>query len=106
MYRKIVLAVDPDGLADSVLPILATLARLSGGQVFVLGAPKSGEAPERLAALERHVRNAASELTEAGMNARGEVRVAQPIAHLNTRPVLVAGRPAHEPQRSSASQGW
>jgi hypothetical protein len=29
MYRRIVLAVDPEGLAESVLPIVAALARPS-----------------------------------------------------------------------------
>jgi len=32
MYRRIVLAVDPEGLAESVLPTVATLARRSGGR--------------------------------------------------------------------------
>lgn len=36
MYRKIVLAYDPGGLADSAVPIVTTLARQSGGEVIVL----------------------------------------------------------------------
>ncbi len=74
MYRRIVLAVDPDGLAESALPILAALARRGGGEVFIVGAAKSGEPPERRAALDKHVKEAAEELTAAGINAHGEVR--------------------------------
>jgi hypothetical protein len=45
MYRRIVLAVDPEGLAESVLPIVAALARRGGGEVFVVGAAKAGDPP-------------------------------------------------------------
>jgi hypothetical protein len=41
MYRRIVLAVDPEGLAECVLPIVAALARRGGGEVFVIGAAKA-----------------------------------------------------------------
>src|SRR5579864_4269429 len=74
MYRRIVLAVDPDGLAESVLPVLATLARRSGGQVFIVGAAKSSDAHELREALDKHVQEATDELTAAGINAQGEVR--------------------------------
>ena len=74
MYRRIVLAVDPEGLAESVLPILGTLARRSGGEVFVVGAAKASDLPEHRAALEKHVREAAGELNAAGVTAHGEVR--------------------------------
>jgi hypothetical protein len=57
MYRRIVLAVDPEGLAESVLPIVAALARRGGGEVFVIGAAKAGDPPEQRAALEKHVRD-------------------------------------------------
>ena len=74
MYRKIVLAVDPDGLAESVLPIVATLARRGGGEVFVVGAAKAGDRPEQRASLEKHVREAVDDLHAAGVRASGEVR--------------------------------
>lgn len=74
MYRRIVLAVDPEGLAESVLPIVAALARRGGGEVFVVGAAKAGDPPEQRAALEKHVREASSELNAAGVTAHGEVR--------------------------------
>jgi len=74
MYRRIVLAVDPDGLAESVLPVLATLARRSGGDVFIVGAAKSSEAQGLREALGKHVQEAADELTAAGINVHGEVR--------------------------------
>ncbi len=67
MYRRIVLAVDPEGLAESVLPIVAALARRGGGEVFVVGAAKASDLPEHTAALEKHVREAAGELNAAGM---------------------------------------
>lgn len=74
MYRRILLAVDPDGLAESVLPILATLARRSGGEVFIVGAANSSEAQDRQDALHKHVQEATDELTAAGIKAHGEVR--------------------------------
>lgn len=73
MYRRIVLAVDPEGLAESVLPVLATLARRSGGQVFVVGTAPADDPTEK-AGLEKNVGEAVSELTEAGVSAQGEVR--------------------------------
>jgi hypothetical protein len=45
MYRRIVLAVDPEGLAESVLPIVAALARRGGAEVFGVGAAKAGDPP-------------------------------------------------------------
>jgi nucleotide-binding universal stress UspA family protein len=74
MYRRIVLAVDPEGLAESVLPIVAALARRGGGEIFVVGAARAGDPPERRAALEKYVRDAAAELNAAGVMAHGEVR--------------------------------
>ena len=74
MYRRIVLAVDPEGLAESVLPIVAALARRGGGEVFVVGAAKADDPPEQRAALEKHVREASGELNAAGVTAHGEVR--------------------------------
>jgi len=74
MYRRIVLAVDPEGLAESVLPIVAALARRGGGEVFVIGAAKAGDPPEQRAALEKHVREATGELNAAGVTVHGEVR--------------------------------
>ena len=78
MDRRIVLAVDPEGLAESVLPTLATLARRSGGEVFVVGVAKADDPPEQRAALEKHVRQAASELNAAGVKAHGDVRQVAP----------------------------
>jgi nucleotide-binding universal stress UspA family protein len=74
MYRRIVLAADPEGLAESALPIVATLARRSGGEVFVVGAAKVGDSAEERAALEKHVREAVEKLKAAGVTAQGEVR--------------------------------
>ena len=74
MYRRIVLAVDPEGVAESVLPIVGALARRGGGEVFVVGAAKAGDPPEQRASLEKHVREAADELNAAGIKAIGEVR--------------------------------
>ena len=74
MYRRIVLAVDPEGLAESVLPIVAALARRGGGEVFVVGAAKAGDPPAQRAALEKHVGDASAELNAAGVTAHGEVR--------------------------------
>ncbi|MGA7912074.1 MAG: universal stress protein [Candidatus Dormiibacterota bacterium] len=74
MYRRIVLAVDPEGLAESVLPLVAALARRSGGEVFVVGAAKASDPPEHRAALEKQVREASGELNAAGVTAHGEVR--------------------------------
>src|SRR5579864_4790721 len=80
MYRRIVLAVDPDGLAESVLPVLATLARRSGGEVFIVGAAKSSEAQDVKETLDRHVQEATAELTAAGINAHGEVRLVPEVS--------------------------
>ena len=69
MYRKIMLPVDPQGLAESVLPIVAALARKSGGQVFVVGVSDADDSSERRAAVEDHVRRATDELRAAGLAA-------------------------------------
>ncbi|GEM_PF-700627 len=74
MYRRILLAVDPEGLAESVLPIVAALARRSGGEVFALAAAKASDTPEQRATLQKHVQEATSKLKAAGITAHGEVR--------------------------------
>jgi hypothetical protein len=71
VYRRIVLAVDPEGLAESVLPIVAALARRGGGEVFVIGAAKAGDPPEQRAALEQHVREASGP-GQCGVGASGQ----------------------------------
>lgn len=74
MYRRILLAMDPEGLAESVLPIVAALARRSGGEVFVVGAEKADDPPEQRAALEKQVQVTTDELNAARVKALGEIR--------------------------------
>lgn len=68
------LAVDPEGLAESAVPIVAALARKSGGQVYVVGVTDGDDPSQRRAAVEDHVRRATEELTAAGLAVQGEVR--------------------------------
>lgn len=93
MYRRIVLAVDPEGLAESVLPVVAALARRGGGEVLVVGAAKAGDPPEQRAALEKHVREAAGELNAAGGRLTGKFgrwQKTPPLQQRSARPVMSA----------------
>ena len=77
MYRRILLAVDPEGLAESALPIVGALARRSGGEVFVVGVTTTGDLPAQRAALDAQVRQIADELKAAGIKAVRELREAK-----------------------------
>src|SRR5690242_10299207 len=74
MYRRIVLALDPDGRAESALPVVAALARSSLAEVVVLsvGNVGTGATPSE----------AAARLEAEGVRARAEVVAAhdQPVA--------------------------
>jgi nucleotide-binding universal stress UspA family protein len=80
MYERIVAAVDHSGSTPRVLAAAGELARLSGGEVWVLHvrerAASKFSAPERETAEDarQEVDTAAAELARAGVKAHGETR--------------------------------
>lgn len=74
MFKKIVVAVDAEGLAASTLPVVAALARPAGAEVFVLHV-RDVENELRSSGDARAVLDAAiDELNAAGVPASGELR--------------------------------
>lgn len=69
MYRRILLGVDPGGLAECAVPVVAALAKRSGADVVVLSVFQKDEetAARQLAA------GVAGELAELGVGARIDV---------------------------------
>jgi len=75
-YRRILLATDPDGLAERAVPIAGALAREVGGEVFLVGVCAAGDPPERCQAVRERVRAASEELATAGVKVDSEIRQA------------------------------
>lgn len=74
MYRKILLAVDPEGRAESVVPALLSVARPAGAAVAAV-CVCNPEAPDDVVeGAQSLVGAVASELREAGVAATGTIR--------------------------------
>lgn len=78
MYRKILLAFDPeDGLADRALPVVTTLAKQAGGEVLVLTARDTfADLGTPVEATQSEVDRVVGQLRAAGLTAHGEIRTA------------------------------
>jgi nucleotide-binding universal stress UspA family protein len=72
-YRRILLAVDPDGLEESTLPVVAALARAGRASVTAVGVSRPADPAVRRAALEEHLQRSVDSLHEAGIEARPEL---------------------------------
>lgn len=73
-YRRILLAVDPEGLEETTLPVVAALALAGQASVLAVGVSRPGDPAERRAALEGHLQRSVAGLQEAGIEARSEQR--------------------------------
>jgi nucleotide-binding universal stress UspA family protein len=81
MYDRLLVAVDHSNVTERVLAAATGLARLSNGKVWVLHLrereiiPRMGQVPtESDTEAEAQVRSAVEALTQAGVEAQGEVR--------------------------------
>ncbi|MEZ0075949.1 universal stress protein [Planotetraspora sp. GP83] len=79
MYKRILVAIDNSSRSDRVLETVESLARLTGGAVDVLHAEESHVVYDTVVKVEEHddaqavVGRAVTRLTEAGVQAKGEV---------------------------------
>lgn len=71
---KILLAVDPEGLAESLVPIAAALARESGGHVVAVAVCAADDPPEHSEAGRRRLSRVTEELGVAGVSVEPVVR--------------------------------
>ncbi len=88
MYKKILFAIDAQGRAEHALPVLATLAASSAGEVVVLHVRDAGLDLVSPAIAEGHVDDAVRRLSGAGVEATGEVIAtydSDPVAKIAAR---------------------
>lgn len=73
MYKKVLFAYDPEGLADRAVPAIEAIVAGSGAEVLVVTVRDDMREFEPAAALERRARAAVASLREGGIDARGEM---------------------------------
>ena len=76
MYSKILLAVDAGGVAESVVPAVASLARRAGATVIAVNVRGLDSSAETTRAAGATVDAVVAELRDAGVAAQGQVRTA------------------------------
>ena len=76
IYRRIVLAADPEGLAESALPVAAALAAPGGAKVFAVLVWDEHRPAETRRAAEAELTRMAAELRAAGVAIESEIREA------------------------------
>jgi len=74
MYRKILLAVDPEGLAESVVPALVSVARPAKAEVAAICVCNPDAPDDAVDGAQSLVEGVADELRDAGVTATGRIR--------------------------------
>lgn len=74
MYRKVLVASDPEGLAEQAVPIVASLVRGTGAEVQVVAVDIAVATPEVRRDVATHMNRVVDGLQRADVSARGVVR--------------------------------